>query len=118
VKKKHLEAQKENVQGLLQIIAENPDLPIVPMVNSELVAEDYFAWWIGSWGRASIEEIYQDDERAYIRSRDEEMLIDDALYWLEDKAATEEEAYELAKKEVEGYDWKKVIAVRIELPVI
>ena len=118
MKKKHLKAQKANVLGLLKLIMENPDLPIVPVVDTELVASDEFAWWIGSWGKASIEEIYQDDERVYIRSRDEEMLIDQALYWLEDKAATEEEAYELAKKEVDGYDWKKVIAVWIGLPVI
>lgn len=118
MKKKHLEEQKENFQGLLQLITENPDLPIVPEVNSELVAGDEFDWWIGSWGKASLEEIYTDEERVYIRSRDEETLIDFAFDRLVNEAKTDEEAYELAKKEVEGYDWKKVIAVRIELPVI
>ena len=39
-------------ENLLQLIKENPDLPIVPMVDQEIVADDCCTWWIGKWGKS------------------------------------------------------------------
>lgn len=36
-------------EELLKLIKENPDLPIVPMVDSEVVQDD-FGYWLGAWG--------------------------------------------------------------------
>lgn len=35
--------QKERLDELFKLIKENPDLPILPMVDSEIVADDYCA---------------------------------------------------------------------------
>lgn len=116
---KKLQYQQEKINELLNLIKENPDLMIVPMVDSELVADDGFNWWMGSWGKAEVDEIYISDERVHLRSADEDSLIDeicDNLDNFDDRTA--EEAYELAKEEVSQYKWQKVITVSINLPVL
>lgn len=117
----HIEKQQERFQKLLQLIKENPNLRIVPMVESEIVADDYYAYWIGNWGEAKIDEIYcsGDNERIYIRSEDEESLIDEVFNRIEaietNKYLSDDELYKKAEKEVESYNWEKVIVVYITL---
>lgn len=111
---KQIEVQQNNLKTLLQLAAENPDLRIVPLVESDIVADDAFAWWSSRWGDASIEEIWNDDERLYIRSDDEEELINEAIensgY---DLLRSDEENEVWGKGVVDAYDWEKIIAVRI-----
>ncbi|GAN11525.1 nitrilase/cyanide hydratase and apolipoprotein N-acyltransferase [Mucor ambiguus] len=99
--------QSERVEQLLNLIQENPGLRICPMVDSEVVADDCYGWWVASWGEAKVEEIWNDDERVYIRSEDEDGLIE--VLFDNDDDLTEEEA----EKIVSSYEWEKVIAVRI-----
>lgn len=111
-----IEKQREKVMNLLTLIEQNPDLRIVPMVETEVVADDGWAWWIASWGSASVEEIYNDDERVYIRSEDEDELVErlaDTIEFTED--LHDEEALKRAEDEVKNYDWEKVIAVKITI---
>jgi len=35
---------------------ENPDLPVVPMVDGEIVAGDDHGYWQGAWGYARVDE--------------------------------------------------------------
>lgn len=44
-----------NTEKFVQLVKENPDLPIVPMVDYEVVNEDY-GWWVGSFGHCSVGE--------------------------------------------------------------
>lgn len=37
---------------LMKLAQENPELPIVPIVDSEIVEDDGYARWLGSWGSA------------------------------------------------------------------
>ena len=41
--------ERENREELFRLIKENPELPIVPMVDAEIVADDC-GYWIGAWG--------------------------------------------------------------------
>ena len=50
------EKQKERLEELFRLSKENPDLPILPMVESESVADDGYAQWTGSWGSEHIEK--------------------------------------------------------------
>lgn len=106
--------QQKHITDLLELAKENPTLRIVPMVNTDVVASDDWAWWVARWSKAEIEEIYQSDERCYVRSRDEEELIEDLLDDI-DEYTDEDYAYEQAKKQVVGYGWEKVITVRITI---
>lgn len=44
-----------NTEKLLKLIKENPDLPIVPMVDSDVVSDDC-GYWLGSFGSARLGE--------------------------------------------------------------
>ena len=33
-------------EELLKLIKENPDLPVVPMVNDEVVGDDSYRYWL------------------------------------------------------------------------
>lgn len=112
-----MQIQQENVKELLRLIEENPDLRITPMVDSEIVADDGYNWWLGSFGRAQVDEIYALDERLYIRSADEDTLVERIYDDMSDRAdLTDEEFEKMAKEIVAKYAWEKVITVKINLP--
>lgn len=113
-----LEKQKSKTDDLLKLIKENPDLEIVPMVDTDCVASDDFSWWIASWGSATIEEIYNHEERCYVRSSDEDYvgeLIFDRLE-LNNPSWSDSYLEEQTEKELKEVEWEKVIAVKINLP--
>lgn len=105
--------QQEKIKELIQLIQENPELEIVPMVAYEVCGSDDFAYWMGAWGKTEIDEYWCSDERIYFRSEDEDSLVDD-VWDREDEYPNI--SREDAEKIVSGYDWTKCICVRIELP--
>ncbi|WP_106494920.1 hypothetical protein [Lentibacillus sp. Marseille-P4043] len=112
------EKQQNNVNELLKLIKENPDLDIVPMVDTDVVAGDDFGWWVAGWGSASIEEIYDHNERCYVRSKDEDEvgeLIYDRLE-MNNPAWSDTYLQEQTDKELKEIEWDKVIAVKISVP--
>lgn len=116
--KHDLKFQEQNVKELMKLIKENPELPIAPMVDSEVVSGDEHSWWISKWGSATIEEIYNSGDCIHLRSVDEDILIEDVydnLEWegMYKDELNEEQLYKMAEKIVNSYNWKKVIAVRI-----
>ncbi|MDT2565153.1 hypothetical protein [Enterococcus avium] len=109
------EIQKKNVTELLNLIQGNPDLPIVPMVESEVVAGDDYTTWLGSFGKAEIDNVWESDERIYFMNHDYEELIQDILDDLPpgiDDETAEATAIDVVKK----YEWVKSIVVQIGLP--
>jgi nicotinamidase-related amidase len=111
--KKSILTQQKNIEELLKLAVENPDLEIVPMVDSDCVFSDDFSSWMASWGSAKIDEYYSSDERIYFKSEDYDTLVDkeyDAFY---DTNLDDVTAMKLAKEKVAAYDWTKVIVVRI-----
>lgn len=63
-------------EQLLKLIKENPDLPVVPMVDSEVVADDC-GYWLGAWGYCEVNEYYLGEERIHFRDGDEEDVLND-----------------------------------------
>ena len=47
--------QKQKNEAFLKLIKKNPTLPIVPMVDCDVVSEDC-GYWMGSFGSASVGE--------------------------------------------------------------
>ena len=60
-----------NIEELLQLIKDNPELPIISMVDSEIVADDG-GYWMGEWGISKVEEYYLGCERVHIKDDDDE----------------------------------------------
>ena len=66
-------------ENLLQLIKENPDLPIVPMVDQEIVADDCCTWWIGKWGRSEVKGYYMGRNYVHFQDDDEEDVLADMV---------------------------------------
>lgn len=113
--------KKTNTEKLLQLIRENPDLPVVPMVNEEVVADDSHSWWLANFGMCSIDSYYSDDERVWLKADDEEDLLD---MWADEhyeelkdlsNAEAEKVVNSRGKEWFENLPWVKAIMVYIEL---
>ncbi|MBV6372600.1 hypothetical protein IGJ74_000809 [Enterococcus sp. AZ009] len=118
-----IEIQKENVQFLHDLIKENPEVRIVPLVNSKIVEDDGYASWMGSVGKSEIDYIWDNGERIFFKSQDEEELIEKEMYAIEDEVKSLDENHSLSKAigkravaRVEGYKWEKVIVLWIGVP--
>lgn len=106
----------ENIKNLVKLITENPNLKVLPMVDSDLLGEDY-SRYCASFGKAKIDEVYYQDERIYFRSEDEEELFEEIEenIALDNEDLSEDEIRDMATNEVEEY-WQEVIIVEIDLP--
>lgn len=102
-----------NLERLLQLMTDNPDLPVVPMVDSEVVGGEYGARWMGSWGRATLDRYFRGEERLYFYDEnDMEEVLEEAFGcdWMED--ATDAAALAMYRT----LPWVDCIVVNIDLP--
>lgn len=111
---KSIEKQQNKINQLLKLIKENPELKIVPMVDSEISGDDY-SYYMGKWGTAEIDECYCTDGRIYFKKDDFEELIDK---WIDDNyekypRSPDELLEERAIAEIDNLKWIKVIVVHI-----
>lgn len=110
--RKESEIQKENIEKLLDLIEKNPELPILPMVDSEVVHDDYCTYWAASWGKARIDSYCFSNERIWFLSDDRDEIFD-AFYSMPiDLSAEQEEIF--IENAVSSLPWKKAIIVNIE----
>jgi len=103
----------DKIKNLLKLINENPELPIIPMVDSDVVQSEDYGYWQGSWGDAEIREFvgYQmyGDAGTIVYKDDMEDLIE---YILDHEGGDEKQA----EKTANALDWVKAIIVSINLP--
>lgn len=118
------EIQQNNINKLVKLSKENPKLKIVPMVDGELCGYE-FSYYMGSWGKPEIDEVYHEDERIYFRSYDEEELIERQADLIFDekypkrnelKEAESKIVFNDAEAYVENLPWEKVITLKIVMP--
>ena len=55
---------QENIKDLIKLIQENPDLPVISMVEQEAVSDEY-SYTVASFGKAYLEEYALYNERYY-----------------------------------------------------
>ena len=110
------EREGQNREKFLKLIQENPDIPIVPIVNGEIPGDDS-GYWIGAWGYACVDE--------YLITNTRERLVfksDGDVFDVLERHLSDEEFEKLPETESECrniYDdlpWTKAIVVYIELP--
>ncbi len=112
--KKTIDIQKENLNSLFELIKQNPDLPIIPMVNYEIVADDCSVYWMASWGKARIDSYCIKDERVWYLSDDRDEIFEHFFEMPIDLSAEQEERF--VEESVSSLPWTKAIMVKIELP--
>ena len=115
---KKIEKQQENIKNLLQLIQENSELEIKPMVDSEIVADDCHSYWCGDWGKAKLDEYWVSDDRIYLKDNDFEDLVQEFIdvNYEDYPNLSDEELDKIAEEKVNSYEWKKAIIVYIETP--
>lgn len=105
-----------STKELLRLIKEYPDLPVVPMVDYEVVGDDY-GRWLGSWGRSEIAEYYLGRERVHFKDGDIEDVLTDMVGCKYCEDTEGRDIYELSDEEwdrlYESLPWVKCIAVNI-----
>ena len=108
----------EEMREFLLLVLENPELPVVPMVNTECVGGDEYSYWLSRVGRSeireyAIDEWYHDGKIVY---RDDANAEEDLIEAIaETKYDGSDEDYEKAKVEAAGL-WTKAIIVYITTP--
>ena len=112
------EKERKNHDDLFKLMQENPDLPVVPMVDADIVAGDDYGRWMGSWGSASVDEYLippQDYEPVIFKSDDDVFdTLEKVLPGEEFDALPESE--EECRKIYDALPWTKAIIVNIGLP--
>lgn len=99
---------------LFSFMRDNPDLPVIPMVASEIVADDGYSYWSGSLGRSRIKDYIVGEERVHFRDENEiEDTLTDGHYTYEEFEEMDDDE---AKRAYGALPWKKAIIVYIELP--
>jgi len=114
----------KDMNALKQLIQDNPHLPVKFMYQNDGSDFDYT---LGSVDKATIEDIFVDDERVWILSSDEDELvsyIEDCLYYSlfpskmhSNTSLSDDELQEVdleAQKQFESIKWEKVILVYIK----
>ena len=111
------EKERENRTELFRLMQENPELPVVPMVDGEIVGYDGALYWLGEWGRAEIDEYFVSEkaERVFTKS------IDDVFDVLERHLSDDEfdalpESEDECRPYYDALPWVKAIIVYINLP--
>ena len=103
----------EKINELLSLIKSNPDLPILPMVDYEIIGEDY-GRWAGSWGHAYVGEYIMGNERVWFYDDDDERerVLEDCVggadFWREPE--------DDVKRAYDALPWIRAIIVNIDLP--
>ena len=106
-------------EEFLKLVRENPDLPIVPMVSEEVVADDCCSWWKGNFGRSEVTEYYMGREHVHFRDDDEEDVLSDMAGCKYDKTKDGRDIYDLSDDEwkelYKSLDWVQAIVVYIDV---
>lgn len=112
----------KKMKQLIQLAEENPNLRVVPIVDSNLFGnedfhDDFNSCWLGSWGESSLDEILVTDNQYFLKSdidgnEDFEgyllKRIDTSTSHMEDQTFAS-----FIKVESEKLPWEKVIVVTI-----
>lgn len=72
----------KNIEQLIRLVKENPDLPVVPKVDSDIITDVDYSWWIGSIGEVCVDEYVMIEDRIFLK-RDENMdyVVEVAYRW-------------------------------------
>lgn len=106
------------MNDLLQLIKDNPELPVIPMVDAEVVSGDEYGHWMASFGKCEVKEFAIDEwyGDGVVRYRDNPGAEEDLIEAIaECKYGGTDEDYEKAREEAEKL-WTKAIIAYIELP--
>lgn len=107
-------------QELLDLVKANPTLPVIPRVDSEVVAEEGYNYWFGHFGKAYIEEMVCFGDRWYTRDEQDEIEERLAELYMDEESIDDygDGVERVAHERAEALPWRKVITVYIGVPEV
>lgn len=109
---------QENFKNLIRLIGEHPDLPVIPMVDSEITEGDEYGYYMASFGSVSLDEYivckrYAWSGQVFFKSDDD--VFDVLEKFLTDKEFEKlPESEEGCKEVYNSLPWTKAIIVYIK----
>lgn len=107
-----MEENRKKAEKLLKLVAENPELPVLPLVDYEVVGGDWGRWG-GKWKDSHIGHYLID--RADIKFKEDGNMEEMVQRFTED-----EEYYSMTKEQMKEFynslPWQKAIIVCIGTP--
>jgi hypothetical protein len=117
-------------EKLIELVKANPTLPIVAAVDSDVVCDDGFAWWLGEITNAEINEVISIPHNEFgVVWKDDLERLEDLVYdddylrghclRIPDNLSQEDTINlfnERFPRYVEMLPWEKVIAVTVSTP--
>lgn len=102
----------------INLVKENPDMPIIPMVDAEVVGGDDYGCWMGCFGYSRVEDVYLGSERLHIKDdEDEEEVLCDLAECKYCRTPDGKDIYDLPEEEwdalYKSIPWIKAIVVYI-----
>ena len=107
--------ERQYREELFELLKKNPDLPVVPMVDCEIICEDS-GRWLGAWGSSHIGEYLLGEERVYFRDDDDQAEVDRLVTEKLGSDASWELDEDGIKRAYGKMPWIKAIIVNIDLP--
>ena len=103
---------------LIKLIIDNPDLPIIPIINNDIKLNDDFESTVCEIKSARIDEyVYvEDDNSNVLYAKSEQDALEDYFMSVlldESDELTDAEIAKLAHERAEGLNWTKAIIVYI-----
>ena len=99
---KLINCDREILKKLVKLSDEHPDLPIITLVDTEVVADLGHTWWLSRIYSIDIDKYFVGDEYVYLYSESEY----DDIFWADVDL-------EEANKMFEELPWKEAIIMRV-----
>lgn len=108
--------ERKKREELFKLMQENPDLPVIPFVDDDVVGDDSYGSWMGSWDYSYIDEYVLGEERVFLKSEcDEDEVLDG---FDEYRREWDEWSDEKITETYNNLPWVKCIVVRISTPEV
>lgn len=104
--------KRVNTEKLFALMRDNPHLPIIPLVQDEVVGDDTYCYWMGSWGESYIDKALEHEGRVFFYDDDPEEVLSEIHGWDYYDALPEEDV----KKAFDALPWQEAIYVYINTP--
>lgn len=105
--------KNENIRELLRLMYEYPDLPVIPWVSSDVVADDDHNYWAGDFSRPYVEQYWEGPSGTVYTHNgcDMDTVLCEALGTEAYEAISSEQE---ENKAFESLPWKTAIVIYIE----
>ena len=111
----------ENIKDLLKLINEHPDLPVVPMVGQDIVA-DCTGEWVAHFGKAEVKKMCIYGENVIFRGKEDAIKTVKALeregLIVRETGEKREESISVINDCIDNLEWLEAIIVHIETPTV